>query len=186
MIVVVIAVVLGRVWYWQLNRTRVETAQVPPPTPNRSEPSDARSDAHAETAPPRAQLQLLTVAAEHEDWQSMANFSGAADLIQPATPLTRSVATTPEATTTRREEPAAPPPPVDRPPASIQFQAYVGGLRITGVLQRERVRALIDGRTVFAGDMVDAALGIRLTGADFVARQLVFEDATGAQIFLPY
>ncbi len=185
MIVVVIAVVLGGVWYWRLNRTRAETAQVPPPTSNRSEPSDARSDAHADTAPPRAQLQLLTVAAEHDDWQSMANFSGSADLIQPAAPITRSAAPTPQVTTTRRAEPAAPPP-VDRPPASIQFQAYVGSLRITGVLQRERVRALIDGRTVFAGDMVDAALGIRLTGADFVARQLVFEDATGAQIFLPY
>ncbi len=134
---------------------------------------------------PRPQLQLLTVAAEHHDWQSMANFSGSGDLLLPATPMNRPA---PSAVQTPVVAPPAPatPPPADRPPASVQFQAYIGSLRITGVLQRDRVRALIDGRTVFAGDMVDAALGIRLTGADFTARQLVFEDATGAQIFLPY
>ncbi len=76
------------------------------------------------------------------------------------------------------------PPP--RPKASIAFQAYVGALRITGVLQRERVRAVIDGRTVFAGDMVDAVLGVRLVSADLVNRLLWFEDATGAQLSLPY
>lgn len=73
-----------------------------------------------------------------------------------------------------------------RPRASIAFQAYVEALRITGVLQRERVRAVIDGRTVFAGDMVDAVLGVRLVSADLVSRLLWFEDATGAQLSLPY
>lgn len=77
-------------------------------------------------------------------------------------------------------------PATPRPKASIAFQAYVGALRITGVLQRERVRAVIDGRTVFAGDMVDAVLGVRLVGADLNGRLLWFEDATGAQLSLPY
>jgi hypothetical protein len=69
-----------------------------------------------------------------------------------------------------------------RPAASNAFQVFVESLRVTGVLQQTPVRAIIDGSTVFAGDVLEPAQGIRLIGADFEQRQLIFEDKTRAQV----
>lgn len=69
-----------------------------------------------------------------------------------------------------------------RPTASKAFQQFVEGLRVTGVVRQTPVRAIIDGGTVFAGDIIEPTMGIRFTGADFEQRQLIFEDRNRAQL----
>ncbi len=73
-----------------------------------------------------------------------------------------------------------------RPAPSPAFQIFVESLKVSGVLQQTPVRAIIDGGTVFAGDVLEPTQGIRLVGADFEQRQLIFEDKTRAQVKVFY
>jgi hypothetical protein len=70
--------------------------------------------------------------------------------------------------------------------ASRAFVAFVESTRISGVFEGTPARALINGRTVRAGTVVDASLGVVFVGLDAGARQLVFRDATGAVVRKPY
>lgn len=69
---------------------------------------------------------------------------------------------------------------------SAAFENYVAGLRVSGVLLGASPRALINGRTVYLGDVIDPVLGVRLVEVDGAARQLVFEDSTTANIRARY
>lgn len=80
-------------------------------------------------------------------------------------------------------KPAAAP---SRPEPSKAFQVFVDSLKVSGVLQQTPVRAIIDGGTVFAGDMIEPTQGIRLVGANFEQRELIFEDKTRAQVKIFY
>lgn len=73
-----------------------------------------------------------------------------------------------------------------RPEPSKAFEVFVGSLKVSGVLRQTPVRAIIDGETVFAGDVLETGQGIRLVGADFEQRQLIFEDKTRAQVKVFY
>ena len=97
-------------------------------------------------------------------------------------PAVKPVATTPKA----QVPTPAPPDAVRRPEPSRAFQVFVESLKVSGVLQQTPVRAIIDGGTVFAGDVLEPGQGIRLVGADFEQRQLVFEDKTRAQVKIFY
>jgi hypothetical protein len=70
--------------------------------------------------------------------------------------------------------------------ASRAFVAFVESVRISGVFEGAPARALINGRTVRAGGVVDAPLGVVFVGVDVGARQVVFRDATGAFVRKPY
>lgn len=86
--------------------------------------------------------------------------------------------------------PPQPPPPLSDKPktaaakpvpavASVAFRAWVQSVRITGVVGGESPRAIINGRLVRPGDIVDASAGVVFDALDMDEKQLVFRDQTG-------
>jgi len=70
--------------------------------------------------------------------------------------------------------------------ATPAFRAWVAQARISGVFQGSPPRALINGRTVAAGNTVDETLGIIFDGLDSTAKNLLFHDASGAVVTRKY
>ncbi|WP_052300298.1 hypothetical protein [Opitutus terrae] len=70
--------------------------------------------------------------------------------------------------------------------ASPGFQAWVANARINGVFNGNPPRALINGRTVRAGQSVDDALGIVFDSVDPQEKTITFRDATGAKLTRRY
>ena len=66
--------------------------------------------------------------------------------------------------------------------ATAAFRSWVAQARISGVFQGNPARALINGRTVSAGQVVDELLAITFEGVDHTAKTLVFIDGTGAKV----
>jgi len=66
--------------------------------------------------------------------------------------------------------------------ASDEFRAWAGRARISGVFQGSPPRALINGRTVSAGEIVDDALSITFDSFDAATKMIVFRDSTGATV----
>ena len=66
--------------------------------------------------------------------------------------------------------------------ATPAFIAFVESARISGVFQGDPPRALINGRTVRAGAIVDPALGVTFYRLDADRRWVFFRDATGAWV----
>lgn len=71
------------------------------------------------------------------------------------------------------------------PSASPEFRTRVLGLRLSGVFAGEPARAMIDGRLVRAGEVIDERLGIRFDGLE-PGRRLRFRDASGAAVVRKY
>lgn len=71
------------------------------------------------------------------------------------------------------------------PGASLEFRTRVLGLRLSGVFAGEPARAMIDGRLVRAGEVIDERLGIRFDGLE-PGRRLRFRDASGATVVRKY
>jgi len=70
----------------------------------------------------------------------------------------------------------------DSPAASPAFRNWVANARINGVFQGTPARALINGRTFRAGQVIDDDLGIVFQGLTDDAKSIVFRDASGATI----
>jgi hypothetical protein len=66
--------------------------------------------------------------------------------------------------------------------ATPAFRTWVAQARISGIFQGSPARALINGKTVAAGQIVDDLLGITFEGIDPTAKLLVFRDATGVSV----
>jgi hypothetical protein len=64
--------------------------------------------------------------------------------------------------------------------ASPAFRAWVAQLKLNGVFHGSPPRALINGRTYRAGQVVDDALGITFETIDTDAKTIVFRDRSGA------
>jgi hypothetical protein len=71
------------------------------------------------------------------------------------------------------------------PGASPDFQARVAALRLSGVFEGEPARAMIDGRLVRAGEVIDERLGLCFDGLE-PGRRLRFRDASGAAVVRKY
>ena len=71
------------------------------------------------------------------------------------------------------------------PGASPEFRARVLALRLSGVFEGEPARAMIDGRLVRAGEVIDERLGLRFDGLE-PGRRLRFRDASGAAVVRKY
>lgn len=69
---------------------------------------------------------------------------------------------------------------------SPKFLRYAEGIRVAGVFQGTPARALIDGRLVREGEVVEPSLGIKFADIDPQAKQLVLEDAAGARVRVRY
>ena len=72
------------------------------------------------------------------------------------------------------------------PVVSPAFRAWIADLRITGVVSGASPRAIINGRLVRPGDVVDASLGITFDGLDVERKELVFRTRNGAFASKPY
>ncbi len=74
-------------------------------------------------------------------------------------------------------EPAPPPP---RP--SAEFFSAIDRAVIGGVFQGTPAKALINGRTIRAGETLNEGLGIIFVGLDETRHKLIFRDGTGAEV----
>lgn len=72
------------------------------------------------------------------------------------------------------------------PAASARFVRYAEGLSVSGVFQGSPPRALIDGRIIRAGDVIEPMLGVSFVGVDAEKKFLILEDGTGAQVRVKY
>jgi hypothetical protein len=64
------------------------------------------------------------------------------------------------------------------PTASSVFRTYVANLHVTGAAGGSAQRALINGRLIRKGEMVDSNLGVTFEGVQ--GSELVFKDRSGA------
>jgi hypothetical protein len=95
-------------------------------------------------------------------------------------PTTTPPASLPQPAAEKPAEPAA------APPANPRFVRYTETLRVSGVFQGNPARALVDGRLVRSGDIIEPNLGISFTGIDPDTKHLILQDATGAQVRVKY
>ncbi len=70
--------------------------------------------------------------------------------------------------------------------ASSDFRAYVANANIGGVFQGSPSRALINGRIIREGQVVDDTLGISFERIDAEKKVIFFKDATGAEVSRNY
>jgi hypothetical protein len=68
---------------------------------------------------------------------------------------------------------------VTAPKASAAFTRFVADARITGVFQGIPPRALINGRMIRAGEVVDQALGVVFDSIDAEKKTITFKDRAG-------
>ncbi len=76
--------------------------------------------------------------------------------------------------------------PVVVPKASNAFKAFVSGAKISGVFQGTPPRALINGRTVRAGELVNKELGVSFESIDVSTKTITFVDEAGARVSRRY
>ena len=70
--------------------------------------------------------------------------------------------------------------------ASADFRAFVANADIGGVFQGAHARALINGKIVREGQVLDDALGIIFERIDSDKKVIYFKDATGAEVSKNY
>ncbi len=58
--------------------------------------------------------------------------------------------------------------------------------KISGIFQGATPRALINGRTVRVGQMVDEGLGAVFEGINSETKEIIFKDKTGATVSRRY
>ncbi len=71
-------------------------------------------------------------------------------------------------------------------PVSEEFRTFVSAARINGVFQGNPPRALINGRTIRAGEAADMVLGIVFDSVDPEKKTITFKDRTGATLTRKY
>ncbi len=72
------------------------------------------------------------------------------------------------------------------PAPNARFVRYAEALVVSGVFQGEPARALVDGRIIRSGDVIEPMLAVTFVGVDAPAKQLILEDKTGAQVRVKY
>ncbi|MEY4489647.1 MAG: hypothetical protein RIQ79_2155 [Verrucomicrobiota bacterium] len=69
---------------------------------------------------------------------------------------------------------------------NANFVKWGGSLRVSGVFQGTPARALIDGRLVRQGELIEPVLGVKFDSVDASRKQIILKDETGAQVRLKY
>lgn len=107
--------------------------------------------------------------------------------VPPVTSVPAVVAAEPaEAAQVAVAAPSAPPAAPVRPAPSTRFVRYADALKVSGVFQGTPPRALVDGRLVRAGEVIDPVLGVRFAGVDAETKHLILEDETTARVLVKY
>jgi hypothetical protein len=78
--------------------------------------------------------------------------------------------------------------PVDAtaPEPSQRFVKWGQTLKVTGVFQGSPARALIEGRLVRQGELIEPVLGVTFHGVDTERKNVILQDESGAQVRLKY
>jgi hypothetical protein len=143
-------------------------------------PANAINKAQDALAARRASGQDRVDAAANGD-----DLPGKAFGVLPAAPIKPATAGTAALTTATSVTTVAPglsaTMPVEAAPETTpEFRAFIVNARVSGVFQGNPARAVINGRLVRAGEVVDAGIGITFDGLDSERRNLVFKDKSGA------
>lgn len=93
------------------------------------------------------------------------------------TPAAATVSPVPVKSVVHEPEPKKAP-----PPPSAEFRTLIVNLRVNGVFQGSHPRALLNGRLMNAGEILDQSMLVRFMGVDVVHKQLLFEDGNGSQM----
>jgi hypothetical protein len=72
------------------------------------------------------------------------------------------------------------------PEPSQRFVKWGSALKITGVFQGSPSRALIEGRLIREGEVIEPIMGVVFSGVDATNKQVILQDETGAQVRLKY
>ena len=72
------------------------------------------------------------------------------------------------------------------PAANTLFRTFVANASIGGVFQGTPSKAIINGRIVREGQVIDSQLGISFDRIDAVKKTIYFKDATGAEVSKEY
>jgi hypothetical protein len=73
------------------------------------------------------------------------------------------------------------------PPPSAAFRALVVNMKVNGVFQGNPGRALLNGRMLNTGDIIENRLGVILAEIDSTKKLLIFKDTrTGATMSRRY
>ncbi len=72
------------------------------------------------------------------------------------------------------------------PAPNARFLRFAEGVSVSGVFQGSPARALIDGRILRSGDLLEPVLGIQFVGVDSVTKHLILQDTSGAQVRVKY
>jgi hypothetical protein len=163
----------------------------PPPapvaaTPQRpSTPSQTLND--LSSAPARAIAKAKETIAKAEERQSQRTEEVSVDstprpvhrtekpVEKPAAPATSTTQLSPGITATTTAKDVA-------GDARPEFRNWVAQAKISGVFQGATPRALINNRTVLAGQVVDEVLEITFDGIDPTGKNLVFRDRSGSSV----
>ncbi|MDE3084978.1 MAG: hypothetical protein KGJ37_07175 [Verrucomicrobiota bacterium] len=70
--------------------------------------------------------------------------------------------------------------------ASPAFRAFIVNTHVNGVFQGNPPRALINGRTVTVGEIVDPQLGITFAGIDVQQKRIFLKDPNGTTLAKEY
>lgn len=155
----------------------VAPAPVPPPS---STPTPAATATAAET--PTSPMGRALAKAREVTGQAVVEKGTVEDIVAPSQGATPSQAATPSdplVPEPRSSEPSRGVVVVDSAATSPEFIAFVEATRISGVFQGAAPRALINGRTVRVGTLIDVNLGVYFHGLDTERRQVVFRDSRG-------
>jgi hypothetical protein len=82
--------------------------------------------------------------------------------------------------------PVKPSGPAGPPVPNPRFVRFADALRVSGVFQGSPARALVDGRLIRSGDVIEPNLGVTFVGVDPEAKQLILEDGSGARVRVKY
>jgi hypothetical protein len=72
------------------------------------------------------------------------------------------------------------------PAANTQFRTFVANASIGGVFQGTPSKAIVNGRIVREGQIVESQLGITFDRIDAAKKTIYFKDATGAEVAKAY
>lgn len=200
-VVVLIAVMAGAFWGFRyLFKTHPKTPAVGRAQVSRS----SEKDTSADTAPANPKPRLVdnpqsdagklvarardAVAAHDRQGEDMDAVLDAQTAPAAAKPAVARAAAAPAVSAERPapEPEAAPAKPEPPPPPSQAFQDYVAKLKISGVFQGEKARAMLNGKTYSMGDVVEPKLKITFVKVDPEAKLLTLQEESGATLAKRY